>query len=112
MNCTLGKQKTLKLFWPRAVDGRRAVVSTSQRPELAPVTDQTSDAHFVNTSYWDIELFNSLTNPATPHSLWLMDVQEFWNPTEVDTCEEDLLEYCTLWTPSVYPTMLMPRRNL
>ncbi|KAJ5679524.1 hypothetical protein N7462_007768 [Penicillium macrosclerotiorum] len=54
---------------------------------------QISDARFVHTSHWDIELHHSLTSPVPVRNLSLLGVPTFWNPSQLESLDRDLLEY-------------------
>lgn len=92
----------LRLSWPRPNDRRRAVVSKSAPPSPSPPTaGQISDARFVHTSTWDIELYHSLTSSVPVHKLSLLGVPIFWNPSTLEALDRDLLEYCMLYKSSI-----------
>ncbi|KAF7175189.1 hypothetical protein CNMCM7691_006593 [Aspergillus felis] len=58
-----------------------------------PTAGQISDARFVHTSNWDIELHHSLTNSVPVRNLSLLSVPIFWNPSKLEALDRDLLEY-------------------
>ncbi|KFA50020.1 hypothetical protein S40293_11018, partial [Stachybotrys chartarum IBT 40293] len=103
-NCCRFKRRCfwygLRLSWPRPNDRRRAVVSKT--PFLFPMlsgTGSVSDARFVHTSHRDIELYHSLTRSVPVRTLTLLDVPTIWNPSELETLDHDLFDYCKLGKP-------------
>ncbi|KAH6639954.1 tRNA synthetases class I-domain-containing protein [Truncatella angustata] len=97
-NCSRSNRKCqwhgLRLFWPRANDRRRAVVSESPMVSPSPPTaGQISDARFVHTSHWDIELYHSLTRSVPVRTLSLLHVPTVWNPSKLEDSDQELLEY-------------------
>lgn len=100
-NCTHAKRKCqwygLRLSWPRDNDRRRAIVSKPPRPSHSAPTsaDQISEARFVHTSHWDIELYNNLAASSDARTLPLLDVPIIWDPSDLDISDRDLLDYCT-----------------
>ncbi|GIJ91133.1 hypothetical protein Asppvi_010098 [Aspergillus pseudoviridinutans] len=88
------KRYGLRLSWPRPNNRRRAVVCKSAPLSPSPPTaGQISDARFVHTSNWDIELHRSLTNSVPVRNLSLLSVPIFWNPSKLEALDRDLLEY-------------------
>ncbi|GKT90206.1 hypothetical protein Ct61P_08056 [Colletotrichum tofieldiae] len=84
----------LRLSWPRPDDLRRAVVSESApRSPSFPTAGHISDARFVHTSNWDIELYHSLKSAVPVRNLSLLGVPIFWNPSKLEALDRDLLEY-------------------
>ena len=101
MNCSQSNRKCqgygLRLSWPRANDRRRAVVSKLSPPSpTSPPAGQISDARFVHTTHWDIELYHSLTGSVPVRTLSSLDPPTCWNPSKLETLDPDLLEYCML----------------
>ena len=95
----------LKLSWPHANDRRRAIVSKSSPPSpLSPTEGRISDARFVHTTHWDIELSHNLIGSVPVRSLSWLDPSTCWNPSEMETLDSDLLEYCML--PTSLPSLL------
>ncbi|KAI1489090.1 fungal-specific transcription factor domain-containing protein [Biscogniauxia mediterranea] len=97
-NCSRSNQECrghgLRLSWPRANDHRRAVVSKLAPPPSSPLTaGRISDARFVHTSHWDIELYHSLTSSVPARPLPLLDVPMSWNPSKLEALDRDLFEY-------------------
>jgi hypothetical protein len=87
----------LRLSWPRNNDRRRFIVSNSQSPcSSSPTSAQASDAQFVHTSNWDMELFHHLTSSVPIRALSLLDEPMSWNLSTVDMVDRDLLRYCML----------------
>ncbi|KAK1948680.1 hypothetical protein LY78DRAFT_535565, partial [Colletotrichum sublineola] len=84
----------LRLSWPRPNDARRAVVSESalSSPSLS-VAGTISDARFVHTSSWDIELYYTLKSSAPRRKLPLLSGPTFWNPYKLEGLDLDLLQY-------------------
>jgi hypothetical protein len=105
----------IRLSWPSANDGRRAVVLKEglQRAQSRPI----ADSRLVHMSSWDIEMHWHVT-ASTPNSkpvihlamelfrgrrltlaiayirpLLLVPMQ--WNPATLKVGDKDLLEYCT-----------------
>lgn len=88
----------LRLSWPRPNDRRRAVVSNPPPPSPPkPTASQISDARFVHTSSWDIELYHSLTSSVPGRNLSLLPAPIFWNPSKLEALDRDLLDYCMLY---------------
>lgn len=96
-NCTRSNRRCqwdgLRLSWPRANDRRRAIVCKSAKP-----FDRVPHAGFVHTSHWDIELYQSLTSSLPVRALTLIETPIIWNPFVTEMPDQDLLEYCKLWT--------------
>ncbi|KAL8997448.1 MAG: hypothetical protein Q9169_003311 [Polycauliona sp. 2 TL-2023] len=94
-NCSQSNRKChwhhLKLSWPGANDRRRAVVSKSSLS--SPKQGRISDARFVHTTYWDMELYHNLVGSVPVRTLSLLDPSTCWNPSELETLDSDLLEY-------------------
>ncbi|KAE8373968.1 fungal-specific transcription factor domain-containing protein [Aspergillus bertholletiae] len=108
-NCSRSNRKCqgygLRLSWPRPNDRRRAVVSQSALPSPSPPTaGWISDARFVHTSNWDIELYNSLTSSVPVRNLSLIDVPAAWNPYKLEALDQDLLEYFCRVASASLPT--------
>ncbi|KAH8716741.1 fungal-specific transcription factor domain-containing protein [Phaeosphaeriaceae sp. PMI808] len=109
MNCSQSSRKCkgygLKLSWPRENDRRRAVVSKSDPPYMSlPDMGQISDARFVHTSHWDIELHRSLISSAPARTLPLLGVPMLWNPRKLEAPERDLFEYFCCVASTSLPT--------
>ncbi|KAF2819389.1 hypothetical protein CC86DRAFT_431983 [Ophiobolus disseminans] len=56
-------------------------------------TCKVSDARFVHTSHWDIELYHSLTSSAPVRALPLLGVPMLWNTFKLEAPDRDLFEY-------------------
>ena len=99
-NCCRSNRKcqwhNLKLSWPGANDHRRSVVSKSS--PSSPTQGRISHARFVHTTYWDMELHHNLTGSIPVRALSLSDLSTCWNPSELETLDSDVLEYCMLRT--------------
>ncbi|GIC92250.1 uncharacterized protein Aud_008716 [Aspergillus udagawae] len=88
------KRYGFRLSWPRPNNRRRAVVCKSAPLSPSPSTaGQISDARFVHTSNWDIELHHSLTSSVPVRNLSLLSVPIFWNPSKLEALDRDLLDY-------------------
>ncbi|KAK1570177.1 fungal-specific transcription factor domain-containing protein [Colletotrichum navitas] len=84
----------LRLSWPRPNDARRAVVSESaQWSPSSSIAGTISDASFIHTSCWDIELYNKLKSSGPVRNLLLLSVPTFWNSSKLGALDRDLLEY-------------------
>ncbi|KAL8942492.1 MAG: hypothetical protein Q9216_001636 [Gyalolechia sp. 2 TL-2023] len=94
-NCSRSNRKcqwhNLKLSWPGAHDRRRAVVSKTS--PSSPTQGRISDARFIHTTYWDMELYQNLTASVPVRTLSLLDPSPCWNSSELKTLDSDLLEY-------------------
>jgi hypothetical protein len=99
------KRYGFRLSWPRPNNRRRAVVCKSAPLSPSPSTaGQISDARFVHTSNWDIELHHSLTSSVPVRNLSLLSVPIFWNPSKLEALDRDLLDYCTSYNLAWLPT--------
>lgn len=90
----------LRLSWPRPNDCRRSVVCKSPLLSVSHSTGgKISDARFIHTSNWDIELYHRLTSSGPVRNLSLLGVPVSWNPLEQGGPEQaqELLEYCTCY---------------
>ncbi|EDU49734.1 predicted protein [Pyrenophora tritici-repentis Pt-1C-BFP] len=84
----------LKLSWPRANDTRRSVVLKASQPtHLQGSAPPISDASFVHTSSWDMELYHSLSSSASVHDSSKMRVPLPWTGVKLETPERELIEY-------------------
>ncbi|CAF9909974.1 MAG: hypothetical protein HETSPECPRED_009571 [Heterodermia speciosa] len=95
-NCSRSNRKcqwhSLKLSWPGADDRRRAVVSKSS-PSSSPAQGRISDARFVHTTYWDMELYHNLIGSVPVRTLSLPKLSTCWKSSELEIRDSDLLEY-------------------
>ncbi|KAF1919309.1 fungal-specific transcription factor domain-containing protein [Ampelomyces quisqualis] len=55
--------------------------------------DFVSDARFVHTSHWDIELYRNLTSSAPLRTLSLLGVPMLWSTFKLEASDRDLFEY-------------------
>lgn len=107
-NCTHCSRFNLKcqwygptLSWPRSDDRRRSIVSDSFSPGSSlHTTGPISDTRFLHTSNWDIEFYRSMTSSVPIRALSLLDEPMFWNPSTLDTVDQDLLGYCMFCKPA------------
>ncbi|KAL4875385.1 fungal-specific transcription factor domain-containing protein [Aspergillus karnatakaensis] len=79
----------LRLSWPRSDDRRRAVVCNSAPPSPG----QVSNARFIHTSHWDIELHYRLTGSPLVRNVSLLSVPVSWSPSKLQALDSDLLQY-------------------
>ncbi|KAI0972052.1 fungal-specific transcription factor domain-containing protein [Xylaria arbuscula] len=82
----------LKLSWPRPENRRRAVVSEAPQPSSS-VAVPVSHARFIHTSYWDIELHNSLTSGVAVQNLSMLHSPILPKLPALGSHDQDLLEY-------------------
>ncbi|RYP19018.1 hypothetical protein DL765_003601 [Monosporascus sp. GIB2] len=92
------RSKRLRLSWPNANDGRRAVVGKSPSPRGAGHA-YTSEARFVHMSLWDVEMHHRLAasgpngNPIQGRTPPTLSLPLNWNPQQLEVKDKDLLQY-------------------
>ena len=121
-SCNQRTMSSLRLFWPKANDGRRAVVGESPKNGG---TDQTytSEVRFVHVSLGDVEMYRRLTaadrkgqistllittyrlfevNTISASALPTLIVAIPWNTRKLEVGHRELLHYCNKTPCSVF----------
>ncbi|KAK7756875.1 hypothetical protein SLS62_000891 [Diatrype stigma] len=96
VNCSRPKRSGqgfgLRLSWPRQSDARRAVVLKSPLSSSSAV-GRYADAHFVHTSYFDVEAYRGLAGSGLPYTHSRLQEPPTWNPLNLEALDRDLLDY-------------------
>ncbi|KAF2805521.1 uncharacterized protein BDZ99DRAFT_524490 [Mytilinidion resinicola] len=86
----------LRLSWPKASDGRRAIVGKPQSfaPSHGRGTRYSSEVGMVHVSHGDVEMHYQFASSvpsgsARPH----LHIPMAWNPSKVEVEDKDLLQY-------------------
>ncbi|KAI5854500.1 hypothetical protein GGS23DRAFT_590628 [Durotheca rogersii] len=86
------RPKRLRLSWPHAGDGRRAIVgkSPSHKGGGRPI----SDARLVHVSFWDVQMHYHLTRSALKgRDRPTLRIPVCWSPFKLQVGNKDLFQY-------------------